>query len=249
MRLNTGQLRGDISHASAVRPVFVADWLDATFIHFRIPANQLQPRVPLQLDLFNGDAYVSLVAFTQSNLRPVFGGRLARWISTPLAHHGFLNLRTYVRFGEQRGIYFLNEWIPNRLAVLIGPQLYGLPYHLARLNYRTKPGKTRRQVIAAKRRFMCRGNWNISTDFTPAIVGSETEFLLERYAAFTVANGILRRFLIAHSPWQQTPADVKIERSDLFPWLDPAKICSAHHSPGLADVKISAPQKLNAGYP
>ena len=53
----------------------------------------------------------------------------------PLARHEFLNLRTYVRHGDVRGIYFLAEWIPNYLASLIGPRTYGLPYRLGELTY------------------------------------------------------------------------------------------------------------------
>src|ERR1041385_7468233 len=116
-------------------PLFCADWLNVVFLHFRIDAIALQPIVPLELDRFNGDAYVSLVAFTQSRLRPAKGGRWFEWLTAPLARHEFLNLRTYVRSGETRGIYFLSEWIPNRLAVLIGPRMYGLPYRLGKIKY------------------------------------------------------------------------------------------------------------------
>src|SRR3982751_4891898 len=117
------------------RALFVADWVDAMFVHFAIDQSKLQPMVPLPLDCLDGQAYVSLVAFTQRNLRPRVGGALAAWLATPLASHEFLNVRTYVRLGRTRGIFFLAEWIPNRLAVLIGPRTYGLPYRLGRLRY------------------------------------------------------------------------------------------------------------------
>ena len=97
------------------RPLFRADWKDVAFVHFRLrSAHRLQRFVPLELDRFDGEAYVSLVAFTQRRLRPTLGGRLAAWLSRPLAEHEFLNVRTYVRHGETRGIFFLAEWIPNR---------------------------------------------------------------------------------------------------------------------------------------
>ena len=97
-------------------PLFRADWLNAVFLHFRVNANAFQPMVPLEIDRFDGDAYVSLVAFTQAQLRPAVGGRWVEWLSAPLARHAFLNLRTYVRRDETHAIYFLAEWIPNRLA-------------------------------------------------------------------------------------------------------------------------------------
>src|SRR5580765_4040210 len=115
--------------------VFVADWIDALFVHFAVEPGVLQPLVPLELDCLDGRAYVSLVAFTQRKLRPTVGGALAAWLATPLASHEFLNIRTYVRHGDTRGIFFLAEWIPNRLAALIGPRTYGLPYRLGRLRY------------------------------------------------------------------------------------------------------------------
>ncbi|MEA2735816.1 MAG: uncharacterized protein QOE14_2267, partial [Humisphaera sp.] len=112
--------------------MFTADWLDVIFVHFRVDPARLQPLVPLPLDLHEGDAYVSLVAFTQSNLRPTRGGRLAALLAAPLAHHEFLNVRTYVRQGDASGIFFIAEWIPKRLAAFIGPRTYGLTYRLGR---------------------------------------------------------------------------------------------------------------------
>src|SRR4051794_27138473 len=96
------------------RPLFLADWTDALFIHFAVEPSALQPHVPFPLDLFHGKAYVSLVAFTRRPLRPRLGGRLAARLAAPLATHEFLNARTYVRHPGGRGIYFLAEWIPNR---------------------------------------------------------------------------------------------------------------------------------------
>src|SRR3954469_204377 len=115
------------------RPLFVADWLDAVFIHFAVVPAALQPYVPFELDTRDGVAYVSLVAFTQRRLRPSIGGRIAEVLSAPLACHEFLNVRTYVRVDGEVGIHFLAEWIPNRLAALLGPPMYGLPYRVGRL--------------------------------------------------------------------------------------------------------------------
>src|ERR1700720_156490 len=60
------------------RPLFVADWDDVLFLHFEVHPRDLQSAVPFELDLRDGRAYLSLVAFTQRRLRPAFGGRLAR---------------------------------------------------------------------------------------------------------------------------------------------------------------------------
>lgn len=135
---------------AAFRPLFLADWDDVAFVHYAVDPAALQPLVPFELDLFEGRAYVSLVAFTQRHLRPRTGGALAALAATPLASHPFLNVRTYVRHNGEPGIYFLCEWIPNRLAALVGPPLYGLPYRLGRLRYQyDRAGGLARHRIAA----------------------------------------------------------------------------------------------------
>src|SRR5438067_894904 len=91
----------DVATTAHDRPLFFAEWLDVVFIHFELEPRVLQSSVPFDLDLRDGRAYVSLVAFTQRRLRPAFGGRLAALFAAPLADHAFLNVRTYVRHGGE----------------------------------------------------------------------------------------------------------------------------------------------------
>ena len=156
--------------------------------------------------------------------------------------HSFLNLRTYVRYENHPAIFFLAEWITNRLAVLLGPALYGLPYRLGKLNYRTTGSESMRRVKARCGEFVCRATWDgIAQEISEK--GSDAEFLLERYAAFTLRGGILRRFRIAHRPWRQARATVSIGRTDLLGLALPPP-CTAHYSPGVLDVGIGAPERM-----
>jgi uncharacterized protein YqjF (DUF2071 family) len=116
-------------------PLFLADWQRALFIHYEVDAALLQRELPFALDLWHGKAFVSLVAFTMRDMHPRFGGRTAAWLFKPISTHGFLNARTYVKHGDERGIYFITEWLSNRLSVALGPSLYGLPYRFAKLDY------------------------------------------------------------------------------------------------------------------
>jgi uncharacterized protein YqjF (DUF2071 family) len=231
-------------------PLLTADWLGAAFAHFAVDPRLLQPSIPFELDTRQGNAYASLVAFTQSNLRPSIGGSVASWLITPLARHEFLNLRTYVRVGEMRGIYFIAEWIPNRLAALLGPRTYGLPYRLGRLRYGSDARRRKlwgRVSAGGGRgfRYEC-----IATQrFGPAQPGSLDEFLLERYAAFTRRGGVSRRFFVDHAPWPQQRVDLNlIDRSILDlggPWSRHARFVSANVSTGVTGVTISAPRALD----
>jgi hypothetical protein len=116
--------------------LFIAAWVDALMIHFQVDAKELQRDVPFQLDLLDGKAFVSLVAFTMRGMRPRLGGKLAALLFRPIATHHFLNVRTYVRHAGECGIHFIAEWLTSRLAVMLGPTTFGLPYRYGRISYR-----------------------------------------------------------------------------------------------------------------
>ena len=229
-------------------PLFIANWRDALFVHFRVDPAVLRRRVPLDLDLYDGHAYISVVAFTQVGLRPTFGGKMTEWFSTPLATHDFLNVRTYVRHGDDRGIFFLSEWIPNPLAVFLGPRLYGLPYRLGELSYSSGPdGQLIRKAQGAGGHLSCQATVDSTNPRQPCPVGSESHFLLERYTAFTCRHDVLRRFRIRHEPWMQSPAMVDIRRRDLLDDFVTGDPCAAQFSSGVKDVAIGRPERIRDG--
>jgi uncharacterized protein len=228
-----------------VKPMFLAAWVNVLFIHFEVDRDDLADHVPLELDLHEGKAYVSIVAFTQKRLRPTFGGKLAEWLSRPLAQHEFLNVRTYVRVGSERGIFFMVEWVPKVLAKMIGPRVYGLPYRLGRLQYHVQDG-VMRGVVEATGRLEFKAN--VSEAAATCDTGSLDEFLLERYTAFTSRNGVIRRFRISHQPWPQARVHCRIIDDSLLTgsnWTRDAHGVGAHFSRGVRDVAIGAPQRLH----
>jgi uncharacterized protein YqjF (DUF2071 family) len=236
--------------ANASAALFRADWLRVVFIHIRVRPDELQPLVPFELDTFRGDAYVSLVAFTQARLRPAGFGRIGEILSAPVACHEFLNLRTYIRHDDRAGIFFLGEWIPNRLAVLIGPRTYGLPYRLGRLDSRchTSDGRLGGAVRSGRRSFLYRGAFDPYSPWQLAAPGSLDDFLLERYHAFTWQGTLGRTFHVSHAPWSIKPVRVQLFQTSLFDGWGPLsdRICpvAAHVSPGVTDVMISAPNRM-----
>jgi uncharacterized protein YqjF (DUF2071 family) len=239
------------------RPLFIADWLDVLFIHFELDPRVLQPSIPFELDVRDGRAYVSLVAFTQKRLRPAFGGRLAAVLTAPLAEHEFLNVRTYVRHRGEAGIYFIAEWIPNRLAAWVGPRTYGLPYRLGELVYANDEDAAQFTGVVRDGRSSAALPYTATTcgsvQYRTSTAGSLAEFLLERYAAFTARRGVRRRFAVDHAPWEQTPVDVELRRSDLLcgagAWTKEMRLVAAQASPGVRDVTICAPQRLGRTAP
>lgn len=243
-------------HAHWFEPLFVADWERAVFFHFAVDADRLQPSVPFPLDCRHGRAWVSLVAFTLRGMRLRPAGRAGRLFCAPFSTHAFLNVRTYVRVGDEPGIHFLAEWLPNRLAVWLGPRFFGLPYRLGRLDYCHGPdtgAAISGEVRGAGGGNLCyRARLPADASFTPCGPGTLDEFLLERYTAFVAWRGGRRGFFrVWHHPWPQVRIEPAIaDQSLLFEcpggpdWAPGSTFALGHCSPGLEDVEMGRPHFL-----
>src|SRR5438270_3915654 len=75
--------------------VMKQNWHDLLFAHWALPASQMRPLVPreLELDLLDGSAYVAVTPFW-------IGGGRGRWMPPLPFLYKFceLNVRTYVRY-------------------------------------------------------------------------------------------------------------------------------------------------------
>jgi len=234
--------------AQAGEPLFLARWDRAVFIHYQADPAVLQREVPFPLDVRQGCAFVSIVAFTLSRMRPRIGGRLSEWLFKPIASHEFLNVRTYVRHAGEPGIFFLAEWLSNPLSVRLGPRTFGLPYRFGYLEYAhdRNGGEILGAVTSNKGRLGYRATIGAS-GFEPSEVGSLTEFLLERYTALTRQGRRRRLFRVWHKPWPQAPIQIEITADDLIAstglWWKSAECVGANYSPGI-DVWMGRPHRM-----
>lgn len=223
-------------------------------LHFAVDADALQREVSFAVERFEGRAFVSLVAFTLTNLRPRLGGRLAKLAFAPVATHGYLNVRTYVRHGEETGIFFLAEWLSSRLATWFGAMPFGLPFRFGRLDYSHEDPTegVRGCVQAGEGRFAYRSLPTAREDARPTgrVPGSLDEFLLERYTAFTARRGRRGFFRVWHPTWQARRVELRVEDRSLlvnaWPWFQSAELVMAHHSRGFDEVWMGWPHGLKA---
>jgi uncharacterized protein YqjF (DUF2071 family) len=229
-------------------PLFLARWDRAVFINYSADPAVLQRQVPFELDLYEGQAFVSIVAFTLIRMRPRFGGAFSEWILKPIATHEFLNIRTYVRHEGEPGIFFLAEWLSNRLSVLLGPRTFGLPYRFGNLDYEhaTNGESLRGLVSAPEGRLQYEGKLT-GSEFELCEAGSLDEFMLERYTAFTQQRRRRRLFRIWHRPWPQAAADYDVTDTSLIAntgaWWNTAQITGSNYSPG-AEVWMGRPRRV-----
>jgi uncharacterized protein YqjF (DUF2071 family) len=250
---------GRFSHEALARilanpgePLLYADWDRVLMLHYEVDPAVLRPVVPFPLDLHGGKAYVTLVAFTLEKMRPRRGGRLGRWLLTPVANHRFLNVRTYVRVGNETGIYFITEYMDNLVALKLGPLAFGLPYRFARMAYRHD--WLRGHLAGRITDFGGSAALAYETPIDPAPrfavprAGSLTEWLMERYTAYTVRRGKRLLFRVWHPSWPNVPVKAVVRDDTLLrkhlPWFGRARYIGANFSPGVFDVWMGRPHPV-----
>jgi uncharacterized protein YqjF (DUF2071 family) len=185
-------------------------WHDLLFAHWPMAPESLRTLVPpqLELDLFEGQAYVGVVPFWMSGIRGHFLPPLPGLNSFPE-----LNVRTYVRYGNTPGVYFFSLDAANLAAVWAARAVYALPYFHAEMSIRSagekSSYKSRRLQDPRPAEFIGR-YWPVSAPRTSAKDSLEY-FLTERYCLYAVRRSKVSRTNIHHAPWPLQDADAEID--------------------------------------
>jgi len=107
------------------KAVMVQHWTDIVFCHWRYEPEVVQQLLPagVEVDTFDGSAWVGLIPFHMDGLG--FPGL------APLPYVGSfpeVNVRTYVRAGSKRGVWFMSLDIDRWLPALVARLGYRIPY-------------------------------------------------------------------------------------------------------------------------
>jgi hypothetical protein len=209
-------------------------WADLLFLHWAVDAQTLRARLPagLELDTFEGRAYVGIVPFTVTGARPT-------WLPPLPFVSDFheVNLRTYVqREGRDPGVWFFSLDASNAIVVQTARTLFKLPYRHAHidLEIQAPPDGTAHAVDA--RRWIQFTSRTVKGDrpeldvrYGPAgapqaaAPGTLDFFLLERYILYTESHGTLYRARVHHEPYPAQPATVPVLRENFLPGLGLAR--------------------------
>ncbi|HEX8235674.1 MAG TPA: DUF2071 domain-containing protein [Abditibacteriaceae bacterium] len=191
-------------------------WQHLTFLHWAVPVEQLRPLIPreLEIDVFEGKAYIGLVPFTMRGVRPL-------WLPTlPLAaglYENFheTNVRTYVHFrGGEPGVWFFSLDASNLPAVATARAWYKLPYFFARMSLQRRLSRSGTTIEYSSRRYAPQHKAHSFLackplgPAAPAAPGTLEHFLAERYILYSRAGRTLYRGRVHHAPYPLQRAEV-----------------------------------------
>ena len=198
-------------------PFITQRWEDLYFLHWPISESVLKPTLPndLQVDLFEGRAWISVVAFKLKKLR-IFPLRQLPW-------NDFLevNLRTYVIGPDgQKGVWFYSLDSSDFLATWGARLLFGLPYYKSDISMFQE---TTRHVWESRRKtFGGSVSASISAQTTFSDVSgcknSLSNFLLERYCFWSKRKFSYSPFpsFVKHRPYDPVGLEDAKYSGDLF---------------------------------
>jgi uncharacterized protein YqjF (DUF2071 family) len=202
------------------RPVMRQVWRHLGFFHWPVPREAVAGLLPpgLEIDEFDGVAYVGIVPFTIPLSR---SARLGLPVA-PAFHEA--NLRTYVhRGGRDPGVWFFSLEAQSRLAVAGARLGYGLPYFHARMSMEVDGAPAAPTVVYRSNRtgrgpaaaLSCRyGPVGLPA---PAATGTLELFLVERYLLYSGGRDgrPLRSARVHHAPYPLQPAAASDVRETL----------------------------------
>jgi uncharacterized protein YqjF (DUF2071 family) len=191
-------------------------WHDLLFAHWSVPVSEVRPRVPptLPIDTYEGEAWVGVVPFRMSNVRPRLAPALP-WLSA----FPELNVRTYVTLDGKPGVYFFSLDAGNPVAVAAARVWAHLAYFTADMavqqdgdwvqydSRRTHRGARPAELIASYRPV---------GPAAPPEIGSLADWLTARYALYSAdRRGRLYRLEIDHAPWPLQPAEATMQANTM----------------------------------
>jgi hypothetical protein len=190
--------------SAIAQPAMRQSWNSLTFLHWRYEAGIVSRLLTrgLELDTFDGSAWVGLVPFGITGLTPPRIPAMP-WIS----HFLETNVRTYVIGpGGRRGVWFFSL-DAARLAAVVGARVsFALPYYWARM--RLEQNEARVKYWSARRIGAAVG-CEVEIEKGDIAAPSELDlFLTARFRLYAQRRGKLLAAEIAHDPWPLREAKV-----------------------------------------
>jgi uncharacterized protein YqjF (DUF2071 family) len=171
---------------------YYQEWNNSIFLHWQVELEDLKKFVPkeLEIDLFEGKPWVSVVAFTMEKIRPK---NLPSF--SPISNFDEINIRTYIKSNNKTGVYFLSIEGGTKLSCKIAKGISELPYRFSKIK------RSQNKFESCNSEF----NDELKLEFKVGkVVSEKTEldkWLTERYALFQDSEESINEFDIHHLEW------------------------------------------------
>jgi uncharacterized protein YqjF (DUF2071 family) len=193
------------SSLSGRKPFLTARWANLIMLNWEVPEAMLEPHLPrgVELDLFHGRCFASIVAFQFLDTR-VLGFGIP-------GHRAFaeVNLRFYVKRSvngeERRGVVFISEYVPLFWVAFIARALYNERYSRVPMTMVVNASEEERELDFAWR---AGGSWhhlrsNLAGAPEALASGSQEEFIAEHYYGYSrQRNGRTVEYKLEHPSWR-----------------------------------------------
>ncbi|WP_353510280.1 DUF2071 domain-containing protein [Intrasporangium sp.] len=243
-------MAGPRAEQRVTAPVLRTSWLEAGFVHWRVPPPSIDALLPpgLTADVHDGSAWVTLVPHVMWDLRPL-GLRLLPDLSQlpgrclpDLSSAPEINLRTYVRGPEGRdGLWFLSLDVANTAVAAAARAFVGAPYFASRLRIERNGGCVRYAGARAGRPEL----FDLTIEPGALIEPSERDdWLTGRWLAYTKHLGSLLATPVEHEPWPLRSGTLRScsESLTAAAGLPSVEDPVVHFSDGVTRVRVGLPR-------
>jgi len=202
---------------SLSRPwVISMTWVNLLFAHWPVDPEPIRKLLPsgLELDLFDGKAWIGVVPFEMVGVRPRICPPISYFSDFPE-----LNVRTYVTKDGKPGVWFFSLDAGSKFAVRVARQTYNLPYYDAEFNIL----KNHQQIsYYSKRTHKNSPSAVLDLNYAPlgeifeSKVGTLEHWLTARYVLYSAnKKGRVMRGEIDHPAWPLQKAHATFRQCDM----------------------------------
>ena len=191
-------------------------WSKLLFAHWSLPAEIVRPLIPapLTLETYDGQAWIGVVPFYMSNVRPRYLPAVP-WLS----FFPEMNVRTYVTYGGKPGIWFFSLDATQPIAIELARRFFFLPYMNAQMSCKQIAGQVEyRSQRTRKNEYPAafHASYRPVGEVYESAPGSLDEWLTERYCLYSIdPQGRLYRGEIHHEKWKLQAAEAVIHQNTM----------------------------------
>ncbi|WEG12896.1 DUF2071 domain-containing protein [Pullulanibacillus sp. KACC 23026] len=189
-------------------------WKNLLFAHYPVTYEEIRPLVPdcFSLDLYKNQAWVSIVPFLMTGIRLKYLPTLPFTPSFPE-----LNLRTYITYEGEPGVYFFTMDAESKAAVAMA-KIYNMPYLYAKMSYGIKNSVVEfksERIDSRAKKGVFKATYQGMGDTYLAEPGSLEYWLTQRFLFFLENKGQVIGGRIRHRQWPLQKANVTIHENSL----------------------------------